>query len=154
MQYVRILALIDAELDRLQEARQLLASLLLVPRDVQKRTPPARRPAASRVAKEEQSPALPQEPAVQTEIARPKRVRRAPLREKPAVRKPAAAPLPSALGGSVPVAPVFVSAEVIRQAIAQKQQAQAIETTRSNEAASDPLTSELLARKWLHSSTS
>jgi hypothetical protein len=159
MQYARIFALIDAELDRLQKARQLLASLRLVPESAEKKilsSPPAAAPAVagsgpSETADPQQISSVPQELVPEKSAAPSRRTNRTPRREKPVARKLAVVPLPKALGGVVSETPVFVPAGEIRQALAQR--VQPIESGPSSATASDPLTTELLARKWLHSST-
>jgi hypothetical protein len=59
MQYARILALIDAEVERLQKARQLLASSFSRIEKIRKRkSPPSVHSAASEIAKVQNSPAV------------------------------------------------------------------------------------------------
>jgi hypothetical protein len=158
MHYARILALIDAELARLEEARHILSSLRLIS-EAEEPTP-AILTQTSGVEKITASAALPEDDAASPLLApvpkvvttRSRRVARMPRIAKPMVKKTAAISLPTALGAVVSQVPVFVPAEEIRQALAQKQQAQTTEPTPSSAATSDQLTTELLARKWLHSS--
>jgi hypothetical protein len=162
MQYSRILSLIDAELARLLEARQILASLRLVADKIQTSPSSPGRPETSGDATlskpdtlEIAVPVSPSpEPVLKANVTRPKRTAGAPRRTRRVAPKPVIAPIPTALGGIVSQSPVFVPAEEIRQALAQRVQARTTEISPSDSAASDPLTTELLARKWLHSSTS
>ena len=75
-----------------------------------------------------------------------------PSTPKAAAKSPAKAPAEAtatALGGMVPAGPVFVPAEQIRLAQAQREQAQATEQKAEDRAAAAPLTAEMLAQKWL-----
>jgi hypothetical protein len=160
MQYARILALIDAELGRLQEARQLLASLRLVSEtapaasllSVEPETATILQPSPPEISRKEEITSAPEKRIPEIEVIRPKRTNRTPRKARTIFRKPTVVAVPTALGGMVSQAPVFVPAQAIRQALAQKQQAQVPESTPAT--TSDPLTTELLARRWLHSSTS
>ena len=153
MQYVQILALIDAEVERLQKARQLLASSFFPNKKTRKRkAPPSVHSAASGIAKVQDSPAVLQGSAIAPTLMREKRASRAPQQKTPSASKPAVAALGTPLGAVVPAAPVFVSAEQIRKTRAQLQPM--IQTGQSafQSASNDSLTAELLAKRWLHSS--
>jgi hypothetical protein len=159
MRYARILALIDAEVDRLQRARQLLASTYTAsspaPKKTQRRTAPASaRPVTvdEAISKEPSTP--PQNTVRPATPVLPKRLKPVTRRERTVVVKPAAEASAKALGGAVPVTPVFVSAEQVRQAQLQKQQEQATEQGAVSPATSDSLTAEVLKQKWLHPSAS
>lgn len=160
MPYARILALIDAEVARLQRARQLLASTYAPIKKTKKGAAPNSvmpRPAAPEVAKRETSASPQKSPAPTVAIVkiRRKRAKLSPRRERPAIVKPQAVDSePKALGGVVPATPVFVSAEQIRQAQVQKQPAPASEQTDLAPAATDSLTAEMLKQKWLRSTAS
>lgn len=163
MRYARILALIDAELECLKKVRQLIAPSVVSPGIARRKALPLRAPipataesakieVAKIIAKIEETAAPPQ--VLKLEAARPARSWRAVRRKTPPVRKPAIEPVATALGGVVPAAPVFVSAEQIRQTQAQKQQAETPDESAFNEKTADPLTAEMLMQKWLHGSAS
>jgi hypothetical protein len=164
MQYARILSLIDAELDRLHEARQLLASCFsfapsspekaqkggrqkrvekMTPLQVQQVVIEAASGAASGVV-------MPQKPSVEAGITLVKRAKRAPVRRKPAVEKISVAPPEKALGGVIPERPVFVPAGQIHHVDAQRQQQRTQEQGNVDPAPADSLTAELLKQKWFH----
>jgi hypothetical protein len=153
MQYARILALIDAEVDRLQKARQLLAASFSPIKKTRKRkSPPSVHSAASGIAKVQDPSAVPQRSAIALAVMREKRARREPQQKTPSASKPAVAALGTPLGAVAPAAPVFVSAEQIRKTRAQRQLM--IQTGQSafHSASSDSFTAESLAKRWLHSS--
>ncbi len=160
MPYARILALIDAEVARLQRARQLLASTYAPVKKTKKGASPTSvtlRPSAPEVAERETVAPPQKNPVAAAAIAktRRKRARLSPRRERPVVVKPPAVDSePKALGGVVPATPVFVSAEQIRQAQVQKHPAPALEQTDLAPAATDSLTAEMLKQKWLRSTAS
>ncbi len=152
MQYPQLIALIDAELARLGAARSILTSTSSgveapagrsVPRQPKSRLPLPSSPEPEIVA-------VAARPAVVRKEARSRRQAlrgRAP-RAAQANRK--AAGEASALGGSVPTGPVFVSAEQMRLRRAAKQESQSNgEATRST-APREPLTAEVLMQRWLH----
>ena len=152
MQYARILALIDAEVERLQKARQLLApSFSPIEKIRNRKSPPSVHSLASEIAKIQDSPAVLQGSTIAPAVMREKRSRRAQQQKTPSVSKPVAA-LKTPLGAVVPAAPVFVSAEQIRKTRAQRQPM--IQTGQSgfHSAYNDSLTAESLAKRWLHSS--
>jgi hypothetical protein len=179
MEYARILALIDAEVERLQKARQLIASSFFTPEKPGKRQ--SLRPvprAAVEVTRVKELPAAPQvappvvasvSPAaaplappaaavapvapVETTVVRRKRAVNVTRRAKPPVSKPATAGFERPLSGAVPAAPVFVSAQQMREIDAQKQ-AQQAEQNLPGPASKESLTPELLAQRWLRYSAS
>ena len=154
MQYLKILALIDAEVERLQNVRQLLASSFsLVKKTRKRKSPLSVQSAASEIAKIQDSPADLQGSASAPALVREKRARIAPRHKMPSLRKPAAA-LEIPLGAVIPATPVFVSAEQIRKTRSQRQPM--IQTGQStlHSASNDSLTAESLAKRWLHSSAS
>jgi hypothetical protein len=155
MQYARILALIDAEVERLQKARQLLASSFSPIEKTRKRkSPPSVLSAPSQIAKVQDSSAVLQGSAIAPAVMREKRARRAPQQKRPSVRKPTVAALETPLGAVVPAAPVFVSAEQIRKTRAQREPMIRTGQSAFNSASNDSLTAESLAKRWLHSSAS
>jgi hypothetical protein len=159
MRYARILALIDAEVDRLQRARQLLASTYTattatVPKKTQRRTAPTSVRPVTVDAGTSKEPSTPLQNTDHPAPVLPKRLKPVTRRAKPVVVRPAAEASAKALGGAVPVTPVFVPAEQIRQAQLQKQQEQATEQGAITPATSDSLTAEVLKQKWLHPSAS
>jgi hypothetical protein len=147
MDYTYILAFIEAELDRLQRARQLLVQTERSTKPSAKRTaPPAALTASAKLA-----PAIPAAPAATPAapavvVLRPKRARAA--RVASSARKSEAAGA-SALSGGVPATPVFVSAENIRHAPAHPNETPGQDAVSSAPAALSP---ELLMQKWLHNS--
>src|SRR5258707_13739843 len=110
MQYVHILALIDADLERLKKVRLLLTTLDTPPKGTQKRAPnPPVRSKTLRTAERQKpaAPALkPAAPALKIdehEVAQRKKARPVKRLKKSAVsdlgaRRPAKAPHPAALG--------------------------------------------------------
>jgi hypothetical protein len=158
MPYARILALIDAEVARLQRARQLLASTYAPIKKIKKGAAPTSvtpRPAAPDVVEREMVAAPQKSPIAAATVAktRRKRTRLSPRKERPAIVKTAVVDSePKALGGVVPATPVFVSAEQIRQAQVQKQPDP--EQSDLAPAATDSLTAEMLKQKWLRSTAS
>ena len=172
MEYARILALIDAEVERLQKARQLIASSFFTPEKPGKRkslrpvpraavevTRVKELPAAPPVAPPVAPPAPPVASAtapvapVKTTAVRRKRAVNVTRRAKPPVSKPATAAFERPLSGAVPAAPVFVSAQQMREIDAQKQ-AQQAEQNLPGPASKESLTPELLAQRWLRYSAS
>jgi hypothetical protein len=155
MQYARILALIDAEVERLQKARQLLASSFSPIEKTRKRkSPPSVLSAASEIARVQDSSAVLQGSAIAPAVMREKRARRAPQQKRPSVSKPTVAALETPLGAVVPAAPVFVSAEQIRKTRAQREPMIRTGQSAFHSASNDSLTAESLAKRWLHSSAS
>jgi hypothetical protein len=155
MQYARILALIDAEVERLQKARRLLASSFSPIEKTRKRkSPPSVHSAVSEIATVQDSPAVLQGSAIAPAVMREKRASRVALQRTASVSKPAIAALETALGAIVPAAPVFVSAEQIRKTRAERQPL--IQTGQSafHSVSNKSLTAESLAKRWLHSSAS
>jgi hypothetical protein len=155
MQYTRILALIDAEVERLQKARQLLApSFSPIEKTRNRRSPPSDHSGASEIAKVQDPPAVLQGSTIAPTVMRAKRARRAPQQKTPSVSKPAVAALKTPLGAVVPAAPVFVSAEQIRKTRAQRQPMIRTGQSAFHSASNESLTVESLAKRWLHGSTS
>jgi hypothetical protein len=155
MQYLRILDLIDAEVERLQKARQLLASSFSPLKKTRKRKSPLSvQSAASKIAKVQDSPAVLQGSAIAPALVREKRAGTAQQQKTPSVSKPAVAALKTPLGAVVPAAPVFVSAEQIRRTRAQRQPMIHIGQSAFHSASNDSLTAESLAKRWLHNSVS
>jgi hypothetical protein len=154
MQYARILDLIDAEIGRVEKARQLLASCSFTSvRKTQKRkSPPPVRPAVVEIVTVKDFPAVPQAAPPATTIVRPKRARKVSQRERPSRSKPAIATFEKPLAGVVPAAPVFVSAQQIRETHAQKQQMQEAQQSPFGANSKESLSAELLAQRWLHRS--
>jgi hypothetical protein len=155
MQYARILALIDAEVERLQKARQLLASSFSpIEKTQNRKSPPSVHSAASEIAEVQDSPAVLQGSTIAPPVWREKRARRALLQKTPSVSKPAVAALKTPLGAVVPAAPVFVSAEQIRKTRALRQPMIRTGQGAFHSASNESLTVESLAKRWLHGSAS
>jgi hypothetical protein len=155
MQYLRILALIDAEVERLQKARQLLARSISPLKKTRKRkSTPSAQSAASEIAKVQDSPAVLQGSAIAPALVREKRAARAQQQKTPSVSKQAVAALKTPLGAVVPSAPVFVSAEQIGKTRAQRQSMMQTGEGAFHSASNDSLTAESLAKRWLHNSVS
>jgi hypothetical protein len=171
MEYARILALIDAEVERLQKARQLIASSFFTPEKPGKRkslrpvpraavevtrvkdlpaAPPVAPPVAPVAPVAPPVAAVAPEAPVETTVVRRKRAVRVTRRAKSPVSKPATAGFERPLSGAVPAAPVFVSAQQMREIDAQKQAEQSAPAPASKES----LTPELLAQRWLRYSAS
>ena len=154
MQYSRILALIDAEVERLQKARQLLASSFSVLEKTRKIKSPSVHSAVSELANVQDSPAVLQGSAVAPAVMREKRARRASRQTTPSVSKPAVAALKTPLGAVVPAAPVFVSAEEIRKTRAQRQPMIRTGQSAFHSVSNESLIVEALAKRWLLGSAS
>jgi hypothetical protein len=155
MQYARILALIDAEVERLQKARQLLApSFSSIEKSRNSKSPPSVHSAASEITKVQDSPAVLQGSTIAPAVMREKRARRATQQKTPSISKPAVAALKTPLGAVVPAAPVFVSAEQIRKTRAQRQPLIRNGQSAFHSASNESLTVESLAKRWLHGSAS
>jgi hypothetical protein len=163
MHYPRILALIDAELDRLQRARALLVSSLSSPGRAKKKPSPGSRPAMRETTKtaiplpneapSQQEPVLPAQAFPRKPTRQVPRINEpAPRRSTPAPRTPMAAPFVSPLAGAVPSGPVFVSARQVHEQHSARQPTQAPE--QGNPSATDNLNAELLRQKWLQNSAS
>jgi hypothetical protein len=153
MQYAQILALIDAEVERLHKVRQLLVSSFSPLKRTRKRKlAPSVHTAASEIAKVQDSSAVLQGSAIAPVDIREKRTRRALQQKTPTVSKPTVAALETPLGAVVPTAPVFVSAEQIRKTRAQRQPTNQTERSALHSVSNESLTVESLAKRWLHSS--
>jgi hypothetical protein len=166
MQYARILSLIDAELDRLREARQLLASSFSFASELpekarkggrQKRAEQATSFPIQAVVTETASGAasgvvMPQKPGMDAAVTPTpiKRVKRAPRPRKPAVEKVSVAQPAKPLGGVIPERPVFVPAGQIHHVDALRQQQRTEDQASVDPAPADSLTAELLKQKWFH----
>ena len=88
MQYLRILALIDAEVERLQKARQLLASSFSPLKKTQKRKSPLSvQSAASEIAKIQDSPTVLQGSAIAPALVREKRAGTAQQQKTPSLSR-------------------------------------------------------------------
>ena len=155
MRYARILALIDAEVERLQKARQFLApSFSPIERTRKRKSLPPVHSAASEIAKVQDSPTVHQGSAIAPAVMREKPARRAAQQKTPSVSNPAVAALKTPLGAVVPTTPVFVSAEQIRKTRAQQQPMIRTGQSDFHSASNELLTAEALAKRWLHSSAS
>ncbi len=116
MQYAHILALIDADLERLKKARLVLTTLETPPKGTQKRAPnPPVRSKALRTAVR-QRPAAPALQIVEHEVSQRKKTRPIRRLKKPAVSIPGAARLASA-----PEPAALESALVLDDQIRQEQ---------------------------------
>jgi len=158
MQYPRIIVLIDRELDRLQARRQALLPLLKPSiKPTQKRSRPSVRiakPASTVAAKETR--AQPEEPASKAAPVRRKRLERIP-EPKPLSGESAPTPAPAAaiavakgpLSGTVPLAPVVVSAQQVQQALAERRRMKPAKPIVSGPQVAGSLTAEHLAQRWL-----
>jgi hypothetical protein len=126
MQYAKILAALDIEIDRLQRARDLLAGLPPSRKKLSKRTYPALKKEI-RIAKLEAAVSLPPEQS-------PPQIQKVPYKEraKPRRHRNSSKTLISstALSSQVPAAPVVVSADE-----AQKARVRETEQTRSTQLA-------------------
>ena len=151
MQYVHILALIDADLERLKKVRLLLTTLDTPPKGTQKRArnPPV--PSKTLRTAEGQKPAAPALQIDEHEVSQRENARPAMRLKKPAVSKLSVTPLATPLGGLVPTGPIFIPAELIRQKQSQSRQESVMERGASGPAAIVPLTAELLTRRWIRS---
>ncbi len=139
MSYPQVIALLDAQLERLRAARTLLISdpprargrkkTLVDPLDI--------------VAELELKPAAVKAAALPP--PEPRRIAARQKRERRVVPRTKRAQSISALNGTVPLAPVYVAADKVRSAQTQTLQ----EQTRK-----EPLTAEMLSQKWFRSSTS
>ena len=153
MPYTQILALIDAELDRLQRAHDLLSPSPEPIKKLRQKQPVHALPVTAEAPLT--TPAA--EPAILSApveaVRKQRRLRRAApqlrAERKPSVRKPRAVPLPSALGRAVPAGPVYVPAEQVRMAQSLRNKPE--QTGRSG--AGETLTAEHLSMKWLQNST-
>jgi hypothetical protein len=155
MRYARILALIDAEVEWLQRARQLLAfTFSSIEKTRKRKSLPSVHSVPSEIAKVQDSPAVLHGSDFAPAVMREKRARRAPQEEKPSVIKPVVAALRTPLGAVVPAAPVFVSAEQIRKTRAQRQPMIRTGQMAFHSTSNESLTVELLAKRWLHGSAS
>ncbi len=136
MSYPRVIALLDAQLERLRAARSILSSNQ---EEIRKADG-----AADAVASETNNA----EPAGAAEKAVPEARRIAPKqrRERRVMARRRKAPEESALGKAVPHAPVYVSADALKSARAEKDN-----TSNPLAQKADTLTPEMLSRKWLSS---
>src|SRR5216683_2823678 len=138
MQYVHILALIDADLERLKKVRLLLTTLDTPPKGTQKRAPnPPVRSRTLRTA-ERQKPAAPALQLDEHEVSQRKKARPAMRLKKPAVSnlgvaRLAKAPAPAASESAL------VLDDQIRQEQPQGQRAQVVEESAFGQIAAIPL---------------
>ena len=218
MEYVHIIALIDADLERLKKVRLLLTTLDTPPKGTQKRArnPPVRsktlrtaerrKPAAPALQIDEHEvsqrknarPAMrlkkpvvsnlgaaslakaPAPAASESALVLDDQIRQAPPQEQRAAQvveesafsqlapiplvarvqtqrkrlalsKPSFTPPAMPLGGLVPIGPIFIPAELIRQKQSQSRQESVLERDVSGPSAIVPLTAELLTRRWIRS---
>ena len=144
MQYVHILALIDADLERLKKVRLLLTTLDTPPKGTQKRAPnPPVRSKTLRTA-ERQKPAAPALQIDEHEVSQRKKARPAMKLKKPAVSNLGAARLAKA---PAPAASewALVLDDQIRQEQPQGQRAQVVEGVTT------PNVKNRTIRNWDHS---
>jgi hypothetical protein len=162
MQYARILSLIDAELHRLRKARQLI-SIFDAPSDRIRKSkgkkpqetisPPPVRPLAAETAENEAPTAISRGFGLRPDALAIKKTKRSTRREGPAGTPQASAP-PRPLGGVIPEGPVFVSADQIRKAQAERKVGQTPDQRPSGAADAYPPTAEVLRQKWLQALSS
>src|ERR1700722_14487218 len=138
MQYVHILALIDADLERLKKVRLLLTTLDTPPKGTQKRarTPPGR--STTLRTAEAQKPVAPALQIDEHKVSQRKNARPAMRLKKPAVSnlraaRLAKAPAPAASESSL------VPDDQIRQEHLQRQRVQVVEERASGQIAPIPL---------------
>ena len=132
MSYPRVIALLDAQLERLRTARGILTSS---PEETHKADE-----AVAQVQVEESAGLAAQEKPV----PEPRRVAPKQRRERRVVARRKKVPEESALGKAIPPAPVYVSAVALKSARAEKDGA-AEALAQKGEA----LTPEMLSRRWL-----
>ena len=159
MHYPRILALINAELDRLHRARLLLASSLRSSgRTAKKRRSSGGRPAVREITKAKQTTSSPketsshQERLFQADAIPRKQTRQVQGRDRPTSRTPIAPRLVGALAGVVPSGPVVVSARQVQKLHSARQTSQASDL--GSPLATENLAPEILRQRWLHDSVS
>ena len=136
MSYPLVIALLDAQLERLRTVRDLLTSDPPQTRGRKKDLVDPLEVVAQLELKPLAAPVAPEPTRI---AARQRRERRTAPRKNRAESG-------SALNGTVPLAPVYVSADKVRSAQAQKDEAREEQTKR------EPLTAEMLSQKWFHSS--
>ena len=161
MPYSSIIALIDEHLDRLRKARTLLtselepdAAVIALPARTARKASPASAAASGQAVPE---PPMPEVPALEEAApaeAAPVTVQRLPAARLPRGRRQAARKtgqaetLLSALGGTVPALPVYVSAQQVRDEKSIQPPLTA------GTVMPDAPTAEMLARRWLTHSAS
>jgi hypothetical protein len=137
MQYVHILALIDAELERLKEVRLLLSTLDTPPKGTQKRAPnPPVRSKTLRTA-ERQKPTTPALQIDKHEVSQRKKTTPAMRLKKPAVSNPTAALFAKASPTAVSESALVLD-DQIRQEQPQGQRAPAVEESVRSQMATIP----------------
>jgi hypothetical protein len=158
MHYPRILALIDAELDRLHRARLLLASYLgSSGRAAKKRTGSRGRPAIREITRAKQTTSSPnegkshQDPRLHAKAIPRRKTRQVRRTDRPTTRAPIAPRSAGPLAGVVPSGPVFVSARQVQELHSARQTSQAPD--HDSPSATDNLTPEFLRQRWLHGSS-
>lgn len=151
MQYEHILTLIDAEVERLRKARELLVISLAFRGGTEgTRSLPLASPTAFGIAAS-QVPLIAQQLTAQETRAISKKPPRRTQRQTPQdIGKPAVPAFEKPLGGVVSTRPVFVPAELIRETHAQQNQVQPGERSTLRPTSDQPLTVELLKERWLH----
>ena len=144
MSHDSIIALIDKEIQRLEQARALLAQLMFsaetLPRQKRQKNAGQAGEAVEAVAEDLQ------QKLIAVRYLPPRRAAGAPRRPVGRPRKAAAAPLPGALGGTVPAGPVIISAGQVQQK--QKDAAKAAEA-QERSSTSPSLSVEMLTQRWL-----
>ena len=138
MSYPRVIALLDQQLERLRTARSILTS------------------SPETIQKAEQAADLSKSLAPSAELAapdiavpEPRRIAPKQRRERRVMPRKGKVAEESALGKAVPRTPVYVSAEKLRSARAEKDSAAAATAQKG-----EILTPEMLSRRWLNSATS
>jgi hypothetical protein len=158
MPYTRILSLIDAELDRLQRARQLLASFFTPTEKAHENTfkKPRKRTSTApihsvtaEITKEQASKSVAQGSGLQDDAALIERVRKAQRRKRLPVKMVPALPSANPLCGVIPERPIFVPAKHLREAEARRQREQTPDESTLSSASADLPTAEFLRQKWL-----
>lgn len=154
MDYPRLLALIDAELDRLRRARLLLASSLgSAEKAARKRALSGARRTIRAVPETKQIASLPEEtgaqpePVPETEAVPRKQTKPVRRRSRPATQAATAAAFVSPLAGIFPSVPVFVTARKVQEMHSARQAAATPEA--GDPQATENLSAEVLRQRWL-----
>lgn len=141
MSYPRVLALLDAQLQRLRTAREILTAGVGRNGDAEKLSQLPEMLAGLAASGSSADAASSDAAVLPTRVApRQRRERRAAGRRQKQTD-------PGALGSAVPHAPVYVSADKLRSARVEREAAQGPPAK-----AEDQLSPELLARRWLQGS--
>ncbi len=139
MSYPKVLALLDAQLDRLRAAREILSSGTASNGDAEELTHLPEIAAGINTQENEADGTLPDA------VVQPTRVKPKQRRERRVVVRRAKQDAAGALGSAVPKAPVYVSAEKAQSVRPKNGAAQAPKQE-------EQLSPELLARRWLQTS--